>query len=110
MVLCKNHQCIGGYIMNVETLAKILHEAGREAVLKNKVVKKDGAPLGQIKFLEWNELTVDAQEGRRIQARYILDQCLVFSYQETYGMNKQKIQELGLENMSLTIPGAWYKQ
>jgi hypothetical protein len=58
--------------MNIEDLAKALHEAGRQAVLANKVVKKDGAPLGQIKFLEWNEITEDAREGRRIQARYLL--------------------------------------
>ena len=41
-------------------------------MLNNKVVKKDGAPVGQIKFLEWADLTADAQEGRRIQARYLL--------------------------------------
>jgi len=61
--------------MDKEQLAKILHEAGRKAVLANKVVKKDGAPLGQIKFLEWNEITEDAREGRRIQADYILSIC-----------------------------------
>ena len=61
--------------MEKEQLAKILHEAGRKAVLSNKVVKKDGAPLGQIKFLEWNEITEDAREGRRIQAEYILSIC-----------------------------------
>ena len=58
--------------MNIEKLAKELHEAGRQAVLANKVVKKDGAPLGQIKFLEWDELSEDAKEGRRIQAQYLL--------------------------------------
>jgi hypothetical protein len=63
--------------MEKEQLAKILHEAGRAAVLANKVVKKDGAPLGHIKFLEWNEITEDAREGRRIQAEYILNICTV---------------------------------
>jgi hypothetical protein len=58
---------------NVELLAQELHEAGRQAVLNNKVVKKDGAPVGQIKFIEWHELTEEAKEGRRIQARYLLD-------------------------------------
>jgi hypothetical protein len=65
--------------MDKETLARILHEAGRAAVLANKVVKKDGAPLGQIKFIEWNDLTEDAREGRRIQADYILKFCNVES-------------------------------
>jgi hypothetical protein len=63
--------------MEKEQLAKILHEAGRKAVLSNKVVKKDGAPLGQIKFLEWNEITEDARDGRRIQAEHILSICNV---------------------------------
>lgn len=56
---------------DIEVFAKILHEAGREAVLNNKVVKMDGNPIGQIKFKEWNEITEDAREGRRIQARYL---------------------------------------
>lgn len=60
--------------VNVDELAKALHEAGRQAVLNNKVVKKDGAPIGQIKFIEWNELTADAKEGRKIQAEYLLKQ------------------------------------
>ncbi len=65
-------------IVNVEVLAKELHEAGREAVLKNKVVKPDGAPLGEIKFKEWNEITEDAKEGRRIQAKYLLAKFQLF--------------------------------
>jgi len=60
-----------------EELAKLLHEAGREAVLKNKVLKKDGAPIGQIKFIEWDELNEDAKEGRRIQARYLLERLSI---------------------------------
>lgn len=59
--------------MDVEILAKELHEAGREAVLQNKVHKKDGAPLGKIVFKEWDEIDEDAREGRRIQARYLLN-------------------------------------
>lgn len=56
----------------VEGLAHILHEAGREAVLSNKVHKPDGAPPGQIIFKEWDEISEDAREGRRIQARFLL--------------------------------------
>jgi len=54
--------------MKVNDFAKILHEAGREAVLGNKVHKKDANPI----FKEWSEISEDAREGRRIQARYIL--------------------------------------
>ncbi len=70
--------------MQEEEFAEMLHEAGREVVLKNKVVKKDGAPLGSIKFLGWNELSEDAKEGRRIQARYILKQCSVQRKQQVF--------------------------
>lgn len=62
----------------IEELAKSLHEAGREAVLTNKVIKKDGAPLGQIKFLEWDEIDEDAREGRRIQARFLLEKYVIY--------------------------------
>jgi len=63
--------------MKIESLAKILHESGREAVLTNKVVKKDGAPLGQIKFIEWDQLSEDARKGRRIQAQYLLERFII---------------------------------
>lgn len=56
--------------MKIEELAKELHEAGREAVENRKVVVKD--PKFR-RFLEWNEITEDAREGRRIQARYLLE-------------------------------------
>jgi hypothetical protein len=62
----------------IENLARNLHEAGRAAVLSNMVVKKDGAPIGKIKFLEWSEITEDAREGRRIQARFLLERYHVF--------------------------------
>lgn len=57
-------------VVDVESIAKVMHESVREAVLNNKVLKPDGAPIGQIKFKEWDELPEDAKEGRRIQAKY----------------------------------------
>jgi hypothetical protein len=54
--------------MDAEKLALVLHEAGREAVEKGAVVNK--APG---RFLEWCEITESAREGRRIQARYLLE-------------------------------------
>jgi predicted nuclease with TOPRIM domain len=60
---------------NVEELAKLFHESGREAVLNNKVLKPDGAPIGQIVFKEWDQITEDAREGRRIQSRFFLAKC-----------------------------------
>lgn len=99
--------------MDVETIAKMLHEAGRAAVEKGHVVNRKectnrsglnnvicahGMLLfivriyanGRVKtretgetcprckgtgyepFLEWNEITEEAREGRRDQARYLL--------------------------------------
>jgi hypothetical protein len=58
--------------MNIEVLAKDLHEAGREAVEKGATV---AATIGKekiFKFREWDEIDELAREGRRIQARYLL--------------------------------------
>ena len=59
--------------MKVEELARELHEAGREAVEKKKtVVASLGIKTPNV-FLEWYEINEDAKEGRRIQARYLLN-------------------------------------
>ena len=58
--------------MEIEQLAKELHEAGREAVEKRKTVVSSLGLKTPNKFLEWDEITEDAKEGRRIQARYLL--------------------------------------
>ena len=55
--------------MEIEELAKDLHEAGREAVKKKAVVN----PNTYNRFLEWDELEEYMKEGRRIQARYLLN-------------------------------------
>jgi hypothetical protein len=56
-------------IIDAEELAKTLHEAGREAVEAGLVVNKvPGQP-----FLEWDQLSEQAREGRRVQARYLLE-------------------------------------
>lgn len=57
-----------------EALAKSLHEAGREAVEKKKVVNPNTYP----RFLEWNELAEHMKEGRRIQARYLLEHWHIY--------------------------------
>jgi len=53
----------------VEELAKELHEAGREAVEKNCIVRRDIPTKG---FIEWEELDDMAKEGRLIQARFLI--------------------------------------
>jgi hypothetical protein len=58
----------------IESLARILHEAGREAVARALVLNK--VPGGQA-FVEWDQLPEHACEGRRIQARYLLERDLI---------------------------------
>jgi hypothetical protein len=57
----------------IEALAKVLHLAGKEAVLRGATV----IPNPMQGFLEWNEISEGAKEGRRIQARYLLDRGLI---------------------------------
>ncbi len=65
--------------MDIETLAKHLHEAGREAVMQNKVVSISQAPT----FREWEQITEDAREGRRIQAKYLLARFSIEEHEST---------------------------
>jgi len=58
--------------VDVESLARELHEAGREAVMLGMVVNNLGKP-----FLGWNEIPEHAREGRRIQARYLLNRFCI---------------------------------
>ena len=63
--------------ITIEELAKVLHEAGREAVMKKKTVVASLGLKTPNKFLEWDEISEDAKEGRRIQARYLIDHKIV---------------------------------
>jgi hypothetical protein len=56
----------------IDELARHLHEAGRAAVLAGQVVNKVPGP-----FLEWHQITDEAREGRRVQARYLFGQGLI---------------------------------
>ena len=64
-------------MMDVEKLAKELYEAGREAVEKGNTVAADKFGEPSRKFLEWNEISESAREGRRIQARYLLERFVI---------------------------------
>ncbi len=62
---------------NIEILAKELHEAGREAVLKRKTVTASDLKIKTPnKFIEWKDLSEDAKEGRRIQARWLFSNSI----------------------------------
>jgi hypothetical protein len=59
--------------MEIEMLAKELHEAGRAAVEAGNTVAADKFGEQTRKFMEWDEISESAREGRRIQARYLLE-------------------------------------
>ena len=60
-------------MIGIETLAKELHEAGRAAVIAGATVAAEKFGETTRKFLEWDEITDLAREGRRIQAKYLSD-------------------------------------
>lgn len=57
----------------VEQLARELHEAGREAVERGATVAHANLGEPARRFLEWPEISEEAREGRRIQARWLLE-------------------------------------
>ena len=59
-------------MIDVESLAKELHEAGREAVEAGATVAQEHHKGKAFPFIEWDDLTEHAREGRRIQARHLL--------------------------------------
>lgn len=58
--------------MDVEKLARELHEAGRAAVEAGQTVAHGKFGEKARKFIEWGDLDEAAREGRRVQARYLL--------------------------------------
>jgi len=64
--------------VDLETLSKALHEAGREAVEKGATVAADKFGEQSRIFLGWNAISESAREGRRIQARYLLERFFIF--------------------------------
>ena len=66
----------------IEELARELHEAGRAAVEAGATVAAEKFGEKTRKFLEWDEITEPAREGRRIQARYLLARYNITSKEE----------------------------
>lgn len=62
---------------NIEELAKELHEAGRAAVEQGNTVAAEKFGEQTRKFIEWDELTEPAKDGRRIQAVYLLQKYYI---------------------------------
>ena len=61
----------------IERLARELHEAGREAVEAGATVAADHHGEKARRFLGWDEITENAREGRRIQARYLIRRFVI---------------------------------
>lgn len=61
-----------GDCLDMETIAKELHEAGRAAVERGATVAADKGDQSR-HFIEWDDITENAREGRRIQALYLLN-------------------------------------
>lgn len=60
-----------------ETLAQSLHEAGREAVTQGATVAAEKFGETTRTFIEWADLPDAAKEGRRIQARWLLERFFI---------------------------------
>jgi hypothetical protein len=59
--------------MDVESLARELHEAGREAVVAGATVAAEKFGEKTRAFIEWDDCTETVREGRRIQAQWLLN-------------------------------------
>lgn len=62
---------------NIEDLAKELHEAGRAAVEQGATVAAGSFGEKARKFLEWDDITEEARDGRRMQATYLLQKYYI---------------------------------
>lgn len=58
--------------VTLERLARELHEAGRAAVEQGATVAAGHFGERARSFLEWEEISEQAREGRRIQARALM--------------------------------------
>jgi hypothetical protein len=64
--------------VEIEQLAKELHEAGREAVLAGNTVAAEKFGEAPKTFIEWDDCSENVREGRRIQARYLLKKFQIY--------------------------------
>ena len=56
--------------MTVEELAQMIHDAGKESVLKNNILNQNEEP---IEFITWDDLPERVRKGRRSQAKFLLE-------------------------------------
>lgn len=63
-------------------LAQALHEAGRAAVEAGDTVAAEKFGDKTRKFLEWDEITEKARQGRITQAEWLLERYEITPYHE----------------------------
>lgn len=63
--------------VDTEALAKELHEAGRSAVEQGATVAAENLGDKARTFMEWDEITETARNGRRMQAVYLLNRFII---------------------------------
>ena len=61
----------------VEALAMALHEAGRVAVEAGQTVAAEKFGDQSRTFIEWTDISEEAKEGPRVQARYLLEHFII---------------------------------
>lgn len=88
MMLLESGEQLQAIIRNVEYLqveefAKALHEAGRAAVEAGNTVAAEKFGEKTRTFIEWDDLTELAREGRRIQARWFQKRYVVMKRVES---------------------------
>ena len=61
----------------VEALAMALHEAGRVAVEAGQTVAAEKFGDQSRAFIEWTDISEEAKDGVRVQARYLLEHFII---------------------------------
>ena len=74
---------------DVEMLAMELHEAGRKAFDAGTTVAQAQQKDKAFPFVEWDELTEQAKEGKRIQARHLIEK---FRIELPHGGERAELQ------------------
>ena len=64
-------------LVGIEELAQEVHDSAREAVITGATVAHDKFGENAKKFTEWDEITENAREGKRMQAKYLLERYYI---------------------------------
>ncbi len=68
--------------IGIEKIACEIHNSAREAVLTGATVAHDKFGENAKNFTEWDDLTENAREGKRMQAKYLLERYYIIPKSE----------------------------